>query len=109
MKCKHKNADHLMRGQWFIDWEGDLVSIAMCEQLRCLMCGAWMSLGPSADDDERVKIEIQAAYFVAEPESLAAARWFDCPFGECAGCERDRHAGHLARVIAETSGGGGGT
>ena len=74
----------------------------------CDDCGEWLSLGPSNDADERVKIEIQAAYFVAEPESLAAARWFDCPFGECAVCERDRHAGWLARIIAETSGGGGG-
>jgi hypothetical protein len=34
---------------------------ALVEQFRCLDCGAWLSLGPSNDEPDSVKVEIAAA------------------------------------------------
>ncbi len=66
MKCKHENADHLMPGDLFDPWLDGLSSVrAQCEQLRCIDCGAWLSLGPANDDDERVRIEISAARLIS--------------------------------------------
>lgn len=62
-KCKHENADHLKAGEWFTmrTEHGDQpMHVVDCEQLRCLDCGAWLSLG-QANDDERVAVEIRAA------------------------------------------------
>ncbi len=33
----------------------------MIDTSNCMHCGAWLSLGPANDDDERVKVEIAAA------------------------------------------------
>ena len=46
--CEHKNADHLMPGEWFNRDEIPLY-VADVEQFRCIDCGAWLSLGPSND------------------------------------------------------------
>lgn len=44
MKCQHKNADHLKPGEW-LNLGDQPVHIVAFEQLRCLDCGAWLSLG----------------------------------------------------------------
>lgn len=60
-RCKHENADHLAPDY---DTRG-LTGWARCEQLRCIDCGAWLSLGPSNDEPEAVRIEIRAAEIAA--------------------------------------------
>ncbi len=114
-ECRHGNADHV--GPFRLEHPSLFHPI---EHLVCLDCGVWLSLGPSADDDERVRVEIRAA-------ELAARRGFGS-FSNCgAGCERcgfvthksnndspyDRcnarqfDAGWLAREIATHPGGEG--
>lgn len=66
-RCRHENADHLMPGDRFAmdDWGPCHVDIARCEQLRCLDCGEWLSLGASNDAGEAVAIEQRAAEIAA--------------------------------------------
>lgn len=55
MKCKHRDKDTFRRIVL-----SDPVNVWMeCDV--CATCGAWLSLGESNDDDERVKIEMRAA------------------------------------------------
>ena len=114
MKCKHENADHLMPGEWWHPYGSWPAYQVLCEQFRCLDCGAWLSLGDSDEHaSEAVEIEIRAA-------ELATRRGFGS-FANCgAGCERcgfvthkhrssdspdahcngrQFHAGYLARCI----------
>lgn len=63
--CKHENADHLFAGDRFDAYWTHMRSIAKCEQLRCLDCGAWLSLGESNDSPPEVRVEIQAAEIAA--------------------------------------------
>lgn len=68
MACKHENADHLMPHDRIEVYEGDIMVLrgyAACEQLRCLDCGAWLSLGPSNDEPDEVRVEIRAAGLLA--------------------------------------------
>lgn len=59
--CKHENADHLAP-----DYDSrDLSGWARVEQLRCIDCGAWLSLGASNDRPLRVRIEIATAGLIA--------------------------------------------
>lgn len=60
-RCKHENADHLKPGDEWADMDGDFIEVVLVEQFRCCDCGAWLSLGPSDETDERVAIEIRAA------------------------------------------------
>lgn len=62
MKCNHENADHLKPGEWFNLAEVPQY-VVQVEQLRCLDCGAFLSLGPSNDDG--VEHEICAAEIAA--------------------------------------------
>ncbi len=48
--CRHKNAPY---------WPAEFRSV------RCLDCGEWVSLGPSADDSDAVRIEMRAAEMIA--------------------------------------------
>jgi hypothetical protein len=41
-------------------------SIRVVSSRRCLDCGAWLSLGPANDDDDRVKVELRAAELAAD-------------------------------------------
>lgn len=63
MSCKHENAEHLMPGEQFATWTWLDVNITTVnfEQLRCLDCGTWLSLGPTPPDTEAVAIEKRAA------------------------------------------------
>jgi hypothetical protein len=59
--CKHENADHLMPGDRLWTYLADEPeTIVRYEQFRCIDCMAWLSLGPS-NDDERACIELRAA------------------------------------------------
>lgn len=62
-KCKHENADHLMPGD--LSSPGHLLEpfVAKFEQIRCLDCGAWLSLGNS--DETGLDTEIRAAELAA--------------------------------------------
>lgn len=111
-RCRHENADHLMPGDRFSmdDWGPCHVDIARCEQFRCVDCGAWLSLGPSNDEPESVRVEIRAAEIAAaacEPidewicqeltatERLGWCGWIDeASLGILA-----EHAGYLACQI----------
>ena len=122
MTCKHEHP----RG---LTWDGDGYGwMTGGDDARiCRWCGHWLSLGDSNDADERVGVEIRAASMVACHETDSRCRCFDlskrlAPIGR----EReardlaaeimypDLYARHVAerdedaRVIAETSGGGGG-
>lgn len=64
-RCKHENADHVFAGDvihWY-SWNARSTTV-QCEQLRCLDCGAWLSLGPSSETPE-CAVEIRAAELVA--------------------------------------------
>lgn len=108
--CKHENADHLMAGEWFEPWTLCLANKqALAEQFRCLDCGAWLSLGPSKENN-RSRIELWAAMLVAQTlfkftlEEIQHWPWSNCPKYDqsddgyqCFSCEAD----DLARMIAE--------
>lgn len=65
VKCKHENAEHLTAGE-ASTWSGPLDGyVATVEQFRCIDCGAWLSLGPSNDEPEAVRIEIRLAELFA--------------------------------------------
>lgn len=74
MRCKHENADHLMPGEFVVDWS-DLgwLNPALVEQFRCLDCGAWLSLGHSNDTAPGVAVEIRAATLAANWKPLGGA------------------------------------
>ena len=73
----------------------------------CATCGAWLPLGPSNDDDERVKVEMRAARIGSEPpwgvvpdvtcDEIDGWRSFDH-----LSCDPNpgHYAGYLARCIA---------
>jgi hypothetical protein len=77
------------------------------DALVCLDCGTWLPLGPSADDDERVRIEVRAAELVAAggpDRHCERCGWDMHRHGfYCAPSsghdEADFHAGWLAREI----------
>ncbi len=64
MRCKHENADHLRPGEVFEPAYGTLA--VLVEQFRCVDCGEWLSLGPSNDDSDAVRVEIRAAEIAAK-------------------------------------------
>lgn len=59
--CRHDNADHLMPGECCADMDGAYMGVALVEQLRCLDCQAWLSLGKSNDEPRQVRMEIRSA------------------------------------------------
>ena len=66
------------------------------KQLRCLDCGAWLSLGPSADDSDAVRIEILAAFLVSHANAfvnVAHADEHQLDWGsfreDCIGCQAE--------------------
>lgn len=74
-RCRHENADHLMPGQVVSPYGKCLpFHLALVEQLRCLDCGAWLSLGPANDEPAEVQVEIRAATLadVMEREKLSS-------------------------------------
>ena len=74
--CKHENADHLRAGEGWALMDGTAMPDALCEQFRCLDCGAWLSLGPSNDEPEAVRIEMRAAEMLACHEQDDRCRCF---------------------------------
>ena len=108
--CAKPNIVRPYRSSFFTDAELRL----------CSVCWGYGALGESNDADERVGVEIRAAEIAATLAATQVPVLNECERHgwEChanAGtafpilCEaRDFHAGWLARVIAENSGGGGG-
>lgn len=82
-----------------------------CDVNICVRCGSWLSLGPSADKDPRVAIEITAARDAAKYQdagrTFGVDRFDYCPATRsdelCALCETL----YLARAIVEHGDGGG--
>lgn len=91
----------------------------LVKSLRCLDCGAWLSLGPSRDDGEhaaQVAVEVRAAELAwGKRRDFSADEWhgwdkhlFDGSPVEnpehqslsLRGWVASRHAGYLARAIA---------
>lgn len=82
-RCRHSARSRLVwrtgggdTETWFdaASWEGT-------DAIVCNDCGAWLPLGPSSDDDERVQVEIRAAEIAADflkvkPRSLEGASRF---------------------------------
>lgn len=119
-RCKHENADHLIRGDLYNDAAEACFGPfeAKCEQLRCLDCGEWLSIDPANDAAPEVQIEIRAALLAADDTSVAEFldhEWLGWNQDEpyiCAGLLVDIwaeltdpklgrwHAGWLAREIA---------
>ena len=112
MKCKHPRAKRMFINH--ADWD------CLYDCNICTVCGEWMSLGESDETDKRVAIEIRAAEIAATLHDTRVPKLSEC---EEHGwethanddarfpvlCDRNQfQAGYLARVIAETSGGGGG-
>ena len=124
MKCKHRLRRDIR--YWVPTAPGLVPSGIEMTITRCNRCDSMLSLGASNDADERVGVEIRAAEIAAlgiGTPHLWITRdedhgWRDYANedggGDCRCSEAVRHdahnwhAGHLARVIAETSGGGGG-
>ena len=112
-RCRHENADHVLAGQFTMLSDGTIVD-ALVEQLRCLDCGAWLSLGPSNDAPAQVQVEIRAASLAASLTRLGAIlawqfnphEWDEERRGwSMAETNMQQHtnawhAGYLARVIA---------
>lgn len=67
MRCQHENADHLKPGDFYNDAADACFGPyeASCEQLRCLDCGDWLSLGPARDTPEALA-ELWAAELASE-------------------------------------------
>jgi hypothetical protein len=102
VKCKHIRANHIKRSFWVPTRPGLLPPGIEMKRKQCSRCGAWLSLGPSNDEPEQVRVEIQAA----DDESMwrdmgrEPPCWepclFDLPFEHCEACQEL----HLARCIA---------
>jgi hypothetical protein len=98
-----------MAGDEWADMDGDLIEVVLVEQFRCCDCNAWLPLGPSRDDDERVAIEIAAAGVAANWDAfhdLTYGAEFSGLVAMGAGplgesyldiCIRERDAGRLGR------------
>jgi hypothetical protein len=109
-KCKHENADHPMPGECLVNWN-DLgrIKAALCEQFRCIDCGAWLSLGESNDEPEQVRVEMEAARLAAHvhyddfPDDEPEDEWADYGWAshatDCDVYDGTWH-GYLARCIA---------
>ncbi len=59
MRCRHRDKYGEARVGQVSKQTGKYVGA------RCIMCGAWLSLGPSNDKPETVQIEIRAAELAA--------------------------------------------
>lgn len=81
MKCKHVIRMRAHRVEFapgvespYIDRNrktGKPIRSVLVDCCVCLHCGAWLPLGPSNDEDERVKVEMRAAELVViVPDSL---------------------------------------
>jgi hypothetical protein len=115
VRCKHQPIHHGWSGSGYW-YEAPYLTRADADASVCATCGAWLSLGPSNDSSEAVRIEIRAAELarhLADADALC-----DWTFGDAAlGSDEERRgwsiaesnmqhhsnqwlAGHLARVIA---------
>lgn len=115
MRCKHENADHLMPGEIFTPYGcrgGKHTSgcgrAAMCEQFRCLDCGAYLSLGESNDASEAVQVEMRAIEVVnaraaQRPDLVTTDEFYGWNLHECNSTSGDFSpgvaAGYLARCL----------
>ncbi len=68
----------------------------------CPWCGGFISLGPSADDDERVKVEIRAAEIVADARPVFGGHFVPTDVMEWAGwvSHKEGHAVSTGRGLA---------
>jgi hypothetical protein len=86
-ECRHENADHLKPGE-AVRWNGVTIDgyVARCEQLRCLDCGAWLSLGrasAASRDEMRLARLIVDIYRLWEP-GTARTEAVDLAADDCA-------------------------
>jgi hypothetical protein len=89
-----------MDGYWF---ESPYLSRSQADCIACLDCRAWLSLGPSNDEPEAVRIEIRAAEIAAgAKKNLFEAHGYNCP-GPDQSCLTfhwyEHQCGALARCI----------
>jgi hypothetical protein len=123
VKCRHRLRRDI---RYWVPTAPGLVPVGIEMTItRCARCDVMLPLGASNDADERVGVEIRAASMVACHETDSRCRCFDlgkrlAPIGrEREACDLaaeimypDLYARHVAerdevaRVIAETSGGG---
>jgi hypothetical protein len=108
--CGHRNVEGRAWSQAYPRWYAAFKANRNernHDALVCLDCGTWLPLGPSADDDERVRIEVRAAELVAAggpDRHCERCGWDMHRHGfYCAPSsghdEADFHAGWLAREI----------
>lgn len=64
-RCKHRDDGGRISMHWFRAGSGSVC----CLVNICSMCGVWLSLGPSNDTPDAVKIEIRAAEIAANYDS----------------------------------------
>lgn len=76
-KCRHRDVAPI-RWRATITHPIGEIEVVNAEARTCLDCGHWLPLGPSNDEDERVKVEIRGVE--------RAARWTD--EGYRPGCDR---------------------
>lgn len=107
-RCKH-NHDHVVTkyGECTFDMVGNIVYGV--EFHKCLDCGAWLSMGPSNDKSEAVRIEMRAAELAAGGDMICCGDVDD--IGDCEECgcvdyetgtdpmSTAQWAGYLARAI----------
>ena len=79
MRCEHREAYPRIWQGW---WTESAVPIPrdeipdVADAMICAKCGAWLSLGPSNDEPEAVRIEMRAAEMLACHEQDDPCRCF---------------------------------
>jgi hypothetical protein len=99
----------LCRGDCYTPHVFDEVSGLYVDMIQCGVCDVYLPLGPAADDDPAVQIEIRAAEIVATASISPGLTFAEMGFsveevdGWCGHCplNASEHAGYLARLIYE--------
>jgi hypothetical protein len=123
MACRHKRVINYRRvhpdeprfGLRSMCGCADCSTIA--DAIQCRSCRHWIPLGPAADEDQRVKVEIRAAEIAANVAELtewylyvginttdAENRGYACAESSLKPHNDEWHAGYLARCITEHGG-----
>jgi hypothetical protein len=101
-RCEHENVDHVGPDPSRFGPH----ALHAVEHLVCLDCGKWLSLGPSNDEHEAVRVEIRAAQLARQPANSYAtsdawAGWYMHEADEDVFPTPECWAGWLAREIAK--------
>lgn len=85
--CKHENADHMMPGEVLIRADGEDFHEVKSEQLRCLDCAGFLSLGRSRDRiprcERRLAEKLGYIHVLWEP-GLSRDEMIDLAVDDCA-------------------------